>query len=144
MRILSPDFEDGQPIPKKFTCEGEDINPALEIADVPKGAKSLVLIVDDPDAPAKVWEHWTVIDIPPQISVIKQASVPGTQLANDFGSVEWGGPCPPPGKVHNYRFKLYALSTLLSLAPSSAKESVEEAMKGHILEEAVLTGTYKR
>ena len=144
LKLSSPAFNDGEVIPKKFTCEGTDINPELNIAGVPKAAKSLVLIMDDPDAPPKVWEHWTVIDIPPDTIQIAENSVLGKQLMNDFSRVEWGGPCPPPGKVHNYNFKLYALDTTLNLDSNARKADVVKAMQGHIIEETVLIGTYER
>lgn len=146
LRLTSPSFQHNEVIPAKFTCEGDDVNPEFRIDGVPSSAKSLVLIMDDPDAPARVWEHWTVINIPPATTAIAEDSVPtgATQLTNDFRKVEWGGPCPPPGKVHRYQFKLYALDTVLNLGPSSRKADVEKAMKGHVIEEAVLVGTYKR
>ncbi len=144
LTLTSAAFEHGKKIPKDFTCEGEDVSPKLMIRDVPNDTKSLVLIVDDPDAPPKVWEHWTVINIDPKTAVIEQGAIPGMQLMNDFDRVEWGGPCPPPGKVHNYQFKLYALDTELSLGQNSRKADVEEAMEGHVLDQTVLVGTYKR
>src|SRR3989338_8184168 len=145
LKLTSPAFEHNAVIPEKFTCDGEDVNPELSIEGVPSGAKSLVLIMDDPDAPPKVWEHWTVINIPPTTANIPENTVPeGKQLTNDFRKVEWGGPCPPPGKVHHYNFKLYALDTILELDSSATKEDVEEAMQGHVIEETVLIGTYER
>lgn len=146
LKLSSPAFQNNAVIPQKFTCEGADVNPELRVEGVPSNAKSLVLIMDDPDAPAKVWEHWTLINIPPVTAVIAENSVPegATQLANDFRRVEWGGPCPPPGKVHRYQFRLYALDTTLSLGSSARKSDVEKAMKGHVIEAAVLVGTYKR
>ena len=146
LKLSSPAFQNNAVIPAKFTCEGDDVNPELRIEGVPSGAKSLVLVMDDPDAPAKVWEHWTVINIPPGTARIAENSVPegAVQLANDFRRVEWGGPCPPPGKVHRYQFKLYALDAILDLGSSARKSDVEKAMKGHVIEEAVLVGTYKR
>ena len=146
MKIESPAFGEGKKIPAKFTCEGIDVNPELRISGVPSNAKSLVLIMDDPDAPPKVWEHWTMINIPPSTAVIAEGSVPegAQQLMNDFKRVEWGGPCPPPGKVHNYNFKLYALDAELSLPPSARKSDVAKAMQGHVIEQAVLIGTYQR
>ena len=145
MKLSSPAFEHNTVIPKKFTCEAEDVNPELNIESVPEAAKSLVLIMDDPDAPPKVWEHWTVINIPPQTKTIAENTIPeGAQLTNDFGKVAWGGPCPPPGKVHHYQFKLYALDIELDLESSATKTDVEQAMKDHILEETVLVGTYER
>ncbi len=146
LKLSSPAFQDNAAIPQKFTCEGADVNPELRIDGVPSDVKSLVLIMDDPDAPAKVWEHWTVINIPPATASIVEDSVPAgaIQLTNDFRRVEWGGPCPPPGKVHRYQFRLYALDTTISLGPSARKADVEAAMKGHVIEQAVLVGTYKR
>lgn len=146
LKLSSPAFQNNAVIPQKFTCEGADVNPELRIEGVPSGAKSLVLVMDDPDAPAKVWDHWTLINIPPTTTVIAENSVPkgAVQLTNDFRRVEWGGPCPPPGKVHRYQFKLYALDTALSLGSSARKSDVEKAMKGHVIEEAVLVGTFKR
>ena len=144
LKLSTPAFEQNEVIPKKFTCEGTDINPELNIEGVPPATKSLVLIMDDPDAPPKVWEHWTVINIPPQTKAIPENSIPGKQLTNDFKRVSWGGPCPPPGKVHNYNFKLYALDILLDLDSSATKADVEQAMTTHIIEETVLIGTYKR
>ena len=146
LTITSPAFAEGAPIPARFTCEGSDVNPALHVSGVPPHAKSLALIMDDPDAPPKVWEHWTMINIPPDTEVMAENSVPkgALQLMNDFSRVNWGGPCPPPGKVHNYNFKLYALDTILNLPPSATKADVEKAMSGHIIEKAVLIGTYKR
>ncbi len=146
LKLSSPEFQNNEFIPQKFTCEGADVNPELKIEGVPPSAKSLVLIMDDPDAPAKVWEHWTVINIPPATAAIAEDSVPegAVQLTNDFGRVDWGGPCPPPGRVHRYQFKIYALDTLLNLGSSSRKADVENAMKGHVIEEAFLVGTYRR
>ena len=146
MKLSSPAFEDNGRIPEKFTCDAEDVNPELIISEVPDGTASLVLIVDDPDAPAKVWEHWTVWNLPPETSGIGENSVPpgAIQGVNDFNRVEWGGPCPPPGKVHHYRFRLYALDVVLSLGSSSRKSEVEKTMQGHVLGQAVLTGTYQR
>ena len=145
MKLTSPAFEYDAVIPERFTCEGIDVNPELNIEDVPSAAVSLVLIMDDPDAPPKVWEHWTVFNIPATTVKISENSVPeGVQGMNDFKKVEWGGPCPPPGKVHHYNFKLYALDTILDLDSSATKTDVEEAMQDHILEETVLIGTYER
>ncbi len=146
LNLSSPAFSNNAVLPAKFTCEGADVNPELRIDGVPSGAKSLVLVVDDPDAPSRVWEHWTLINIPPDTVTIAENSVPkgAVQLANDFRRVEWGGPCPPPGKVHHYLFRLYALDSRLNLSSSSTKADVEKAMKGRVLEETVLVGTYER
>ena len=145
MKLASPAFENNQFIPKKYTCDGENINPPLVIKDVPKGAKSLVLIVDDPDAPLKTWLHWLVWNIEPSVSLIGEGQVPenAVQGINDFGSHSYGGPCPPSG-IHHYHFKLYALDIKLSLDPSVARAKVETAMQNHILDKAELVGLYQR
>ncbi len=142
MNLSSPAFEAQQEIPGKHTCDGEDVSPALEIADIPDAAKSLALIVDDPDAPAKTWVHWVVYDIAPTAR-IEENSVPGTRGQNDFGKLAYGGPCPPSGR-HRYFFKLYALDAELGLDEGASKEQVEQAMEGHILDQAELVGTYSR
>lgn len=143
MKISSPAFQHNQTIPSKFTCEGEDTNPALTISDVPPEAKSLALIVDDPDAPGKTWVHWVVYNIPRTVREIKEKSVPGKQGLNDFGRMNYGGPCPPSGE-HRYFFKLYALDTELNFSEGISKNRLEEAMKGHILSQAELVGLYKK
>ncbi len=146
LSLTSPSFQNNAVLPAKFTCDGNDVNPELRIDGVPSNAESLALIMDDPDAPAKVWEHWTIINIPPSTAAIAEDSVPegAILLTNDFRRVEWGGPCPPPGKVHRYQFKLYALDATLSLGSSARKADVKAAMKGHVIEETILVGTYKR
>lgn len=142
MKLTSPDFENNKMIPRKFTCEGEDVNPTLIIEDIPAGTKSLALIVDDPDAPAGTWVHWVVYDIP-VISRIDEGSVPGTQGMNDFRRKDYGGPCPPSG-THRYFFKLYALDQELALGGRVDKNALEKAMRGHIRAKAELIGLYKR
>ena len=143
MKIFSPAFQHNQAIPSKFTCEGEDKNPALTISDVPTGTKSLALIVDDPDAPGKTWVHWVVFNIPPTMQQISENSIPGKQGINDFGRLNYGGPCPPSGE-HRYFFKLYALDTALNLKEGVTKKQLEEAMKGHTLSKAELVGLYRK
>ena len=142
MNIASSAFQHNQMIPKKYTCQGEDINPPLDITGVPSGAKSLVLIVDDPDAPMKTWVHWVVFDIP-VTQTIAENSIPGKQGYNDFGRNDWGGPCPPSG-THRYFFKIYALDSTLNLKEGSKKQEVEKAMQGHLLGQAELIGLYKK
>jgi Raf kinase inhibitor-like YbhB/YbcL family protein len=142
MKLISPAFENGSNIPSKFTCEGRDINPELIIENIPAGAKSLVLIVDDPDAPMKTWVHWVVYDIPP-VNRIAENSIPGKQGINDFRRKNWGGPCPPSG-AHRYYFKIYALDKMLGLGEGIDKAALEKAMEGHILDKAELIGLYKR
>jgi Raf kinase inhibitor-like YbhB/YbcL family protein len=140
--VTSTAFQNNAMIPSKYTCDGADVNPPLVIAGLPKAAQSLVLIVDDPDAPAGTWDHWIVWNIPPG-NAIDEDSVPGTQGVNSFRTHEYGGPCPPSG-THRYFFKVYALDARLSLSDSSGERDVENAMKGHILAKAELMGLYKR
>ena len=142
MKIKSPAFEQDQMIPAKYTCQGEDINPQLIISNIPKEAKSLALIVDDPDAPAGTWTHWVVFDIPVENSEIKENTIPGTQGLNNFGRNEWGGPCPPSG-THRYFFKIFALDTDLKLKEGTEREVVEKAMKEHVLDKAELMGKFQ-
>jgi len=143
MEITSPEFKHKEMIPQKFTCQGADASPALEISGVPKGTVSLALIVDDPDAPVGNWDHWIVYNIPPQTARIEENSIPGEQVLNDFGRKDWGGPCPPSG-THRYFFKLYALDVKLSLSNDARKKDLEVAMQGHILEKSELIGLYKK
>jgi len=145
MKLTSPAFGNNQFIPSKYTCDGQDINPPLQISGVPEEAKSLVLIVDDPDAPGGTWDHWIVWNINPSISEIKENEVPEGAIEglNDFEKHSYGGPCPPSG-VHHYHFRLYALSKKLDLDPSSRKEDVKKAMEGFILDQTELVGLYQR
>ena len=142
MKLTSPDFENNKMIPRKFTCEGEDVNPTLIIEDIPAGTKSLALIVDDPDAPMGTWVHWAVYDIP-VVSRIDEDSIPGKQGINDFRKKDYGGPCPPSG-THRYFFKIYALDKELALGERVDKKALEKAMQGHIVDKAELIGLYKR
>ena len=142
MKLTSPEFANNSSIPSRFTCKGENINPALEIHDVPTGTQSLALIMDDPDAPMGTWVHWVVFDIP-VISKIDENSIPGKQGRNNFGRKDYGGPCPPPG-THRYFFKLYALDKMLGLAEDINKGALEKATQAHILEKAELIGLYKK
>lgn len=142
MEIKSPSFKHNGHIPAKFTCQGDDINPEINILNIPKNAKTLVLIVDDPDAPMGLWTHWVLFNVP-IISTIKENSIPGTQGFNSFKRVDFGGPCPPSG-THRYFFKIYALDEKLNLKEGATVKEVEIAMKGHILEKAELIGLYKK
>jgi Raf kinase inhibitor-like YbhB/YbcL family protein len=144
MKITSSVFQEGATIPAKFTCDGADTNPALQIADVPAGAKSLALIVDDPDAPSGLFTHWTVWNIPPQASAIGEGSTPkGVQGTNDFGKSGYGGPCPPSG-THRYYFKVFALDRELDLPFGAKRGQLDAAMKGHVLAQGELMGRYSR
>lgn len=143
--LSSPAFQQNGPIPKKYTGDGADVNPALTIENVPAGAKSLALIVDDPDAPSGVWVHWVVWNLRPDIREIKEHSVPSdaSQGLTDFRERAYGGPCPPSG-THRYFFKLYALDAMLDLGRDSTKRVLEKAMEGHILARSELIGVYSR
>ena len=151
MQLTSSAFTEGGSIPAEFTCEGKDISPPLKWSGAPARAKSLALIVDDPDAPAGTWVHWVLYNLPASTSELPEnASRPPSILGsaaqglNDFRRSGYGGPCPPPGKPHRYFFKLYALDSELSLRRGSTKKDLEKAMQGHILTQAQLMGTYKR
>lgn len=146
MKIYSTDFGAGEFIPKKFTCDDQDINPELIIEDVPNNAKSLVLIVDDPDAPMGTWTHWTVWNISPDTNIIRQGEVPAGAFEGqtDFGRPGWGGPCPPAGKSHRYFFRVFALDTKLDLNTGASRQDLELAMKDHILDQAEFFGLYQR
>lgn len=147
MKITSSAFEHGGKIPSKYTCDGEDINPGLVISEVPGEAKSLVLIMDDPDAvkPAgKVWDHWIVWNIPADTTEIAEGEKPkGMHGRGTSGNLNYHGPCPPDAE-HRYYFKLYALDSELDIAEGSTKKDVEEAMKGHIVAQAAIMGKYRR
>ncbi len=142
MKLTSPEFENNGFIPKKFTCQGEDINPALVINGIPDAAKSIALVVDDPDAPMGMWVHWVVYDIP-VVSRIEEDSIPGKEGMNDFGRKDYGGPCPPSG-THRYFFKVYALDAELNPEEGLTRRDLEKAMQDHILAKAELIGLYKK
>jgi len=144
MKLSSSVFENGEPIPSEYTCDGSDVSPPLTFSDIPENTKSLALIVDDPDAPMGTWVHWLVWNILPNTTGFsKNEIIKFPQGRNDFGKLDYGGPCPPSGK-HRYFFKLYALDIILDLNEGSAKKQLESAMSGHIIEEAELMGTYTR
>jgi hypothetical protein len=154
IQVTSPSFEHEGAIPTRFTCEGEDVSPAIQWSGVPAEARSLALIVDDPDAPdpaapKRTWVHWVLYDIPATASGIRERAsdgeVPsGTRIGlNDWKRAGWGGPCPPIGR-HRYFFKLYALDTQLGALPRASKDELEKAMDGHILARGVLMGTYQK
>jgi hypothetical protein len=144
-QITSPAFQNNGQIPRLYTCDGKDINPALVIAGVPQGTRSLALICDDPDAPVGIWVHWVAWNIDPGVKEIKENTVPSgaVQGVNDFRKHAYGGPCPPSG-THRYFFKVYALDQMLQIGPNSTKADLEKAMKGHVLAEGQLVGLYQR
>ncbi len=145
MKITGPAFADGTTIPARFTSDGRDVNPPLQISNVPTAAKSLVLVVDDPDAPAGTWNHWLLWNIAPDTTSIEEGCPPPAATAgkNDFGSTAYRGPAPPSG-THRYYFRLFALDARLDMPVGSSRAQLEGAMKGHIIASAWLMGRYKR
>ena len=150
MRLESPVFENGGMIPSKYTCDGADISVPLRFSNVPAEAKSLALIVDDPDAPMGIFVHWVIYDIPASLEGLPEGVPPAPLLeggikqgVNSFGKIGYGGPCPPNG-THRYYFKLYALDTVLNLEPGHGKHELLAAMRGHVVDGAELMGLYAR
>ena len=150
INVTSPAFKEGQAIPKQYTCDGINISPPLEWSGVPKTAKTIAIICDDPDAPVGTWVHWVLYNLPAdKIGLIENTpatetlSGGGVQGTNDFKKIGYGGPCPPSG-THRYFFKLYALDAELSLKFGATKADLEKAMEGHIVSQAQLMGTYSR
>lgn len=145
MELKSLAFENNENIPAKYTCDGDNINPDLEIRDVPAEAKSLTLIVDDPDAPSGTFVHWVLFNIDPTTKFIDEDSVPDHAIEGEtsFAKPGYGGPCPPLG-THHYHFKLYALDTMLELGPEANKLEVEKTMEDHIIAQTELVGLYSK
>ena len=149
--LQSQAFNNNASVPTKYTGEGPDVSPPLEWINAPTGIKGFVLICDDPDAPVGTWVHWVLYDIPPTIKSLSEG-IPANNTVlgsakhgkNDFGRIGYGGPMPPPGKPHRYFFKLYAVDKQTGLAPGATKNDVLKAIKGHVLAEAQLIGTYQR
>jgi Raf kinase inhibitor-like YbhB/YbcL family protein len=151
IELSSTAFADGETIPNLYTGDGTGVSPPLQWSDPPQGTKSFALICDDPDAPRGTWVHWVLFNFPADQRLLEEAVPAQRVLAsgaihgkNDFGKIGYGGPAPPPGKPHRYFFKLYALDTLLDLAPGVAKSQVVAAMRGHVLAEGQLMGRYGR
>jgi Raf kinase inhibitor-like YbhB/YbcL family protein len=142
LRVQSVAFANGGHIPPKYTCEGENVNPPLEVRGYPSGTKSLAIIMEDPDAPRGVYDHWIVWNIPPNES-IAEGSIPGTPGKNSFGNTGYGGPCPPNGS-HRYFFRVYALDSNLDLAAGAGKEDLRSAMQGHVVAQGELMAHYKK
>ncbi len=149
--LFCADFANGQSIPARFTCSGENASPALSWSSLPPLTRNLALIVDDPDAPAGVWVHWVIYNIPASLAglpgaVAKTDKVPGigTQGVNDFGRMGYDGPCPPPGRPHRYYFTLYAIDCELDLMPGLTKKNVLISLQGHILAQSQWMGTFQR
>ena len=154
LSLTSTAFTSSGPMPARYTCDGEDRSPALQWSGVPDDAQSLVLIVDDPDAPdpaapKRTWVHWVIYDLSPQSSGLPEgagnsaAAAPARAGLNDWSKPVWGGPCPPIGR-HRYFFKLYALDVELGAIDSPTKAAVEKAMAGHVVAQAELIGTFQK
>jgi Raf kinase inhibitor-like YbhB/YbcL family protein len=144
-------FADGGGIPRKYTCDGADVSPALNWNDVPAGTQSFALIADDPDAPVGTWTHWIIWNIPANTAALPEAMAKvgesgdgARQGKNDFKRIGYGGPCPPPGQAHRYFFKLYALDAKLDIEAGGSRGELERAMKKHVLAQTELMGTYGR
>lgn len=142
LTVKSPAFPAGTAIPAKHTCEGDNVNPELQIGNVPEETRSLVLIVDDPDAPNGTFDHWLIWNIPVADS-IKENTTPGTQGKNGNDENKYYGPCPPDG-THHYHFRVYALNAELDLPASASKQQLLDAMELHILAEGELVGIYSK
>jgi len=142
LQVRSVAFSQGGHIPPKYTCEGENINPPLEISGIPDRTKSLALLVEDPDASSGLFEHWLVWNIPPN-EAISENTVPGISGRNSFGSTGYGGPCPPSGS-HRYFFKVYALDADLNIPAGSDKQTLQRAMQDHVLASGELMAHYQK
>jgi Raf kinase inhibitor-like YbhB/YbcL family protein len=141
MEVSSPAFEAGGPIPARFTCDGADVSPELRLVGMPEGTDSLVLIMDDPDAPVGTWDHWVAFDLEPAGAIAEDVGALGTGGLNSWRRTGYGGPCPPAG-THRYFFRILALDGRLGLAEGATKDEVVNAAEGHVLAEAILMGTY--
>ena len=151
LKITSSSFQAGQPIPAEYTCEGADISPALRWSGVPASAKTIALICEDPDAPAGIWTHWVLYNLPAGIMELAEKtpttpSLPpdARQGTNDFKRTGYSGPCPPAGKPHRYFFKIYALDIAVTLNPGANRQELLHAMEGHVVAAGQITGTYRR
>lgn len=148
--LTSNNFSEGNNIPDKFTCEGDNISPHLTWSDPPEETRSLAIICDDPDAPAGTWVHWIIFNLDPKLRELKEGVDSSAILGgcengrNDFGSNKYGGPCPPPGKTHRYFFRLYALDKKFDLKSGCSRKDLEKVMENHILRSTKLMGTFKR
>ena len=151
MTLTSSALKAGGSLPKQYTCDGANESPPLAWSDVPTGANTYVLIVEDPDAPSGTWVHWVVYDMPLSLKELPAGVPPSDQLAqggmqgtNDFHKLGYGGPCPPPGKSHRYVFTLYAVTQASKIKPNATKADVLKAIEGHVIGQAELSATYKR
>lgn len=155
LHFTTAPFLSGETIPREYTCEGADVSPELEWAGAPTDTETFAIIVDDPDAPGQTFTHWVLFNIPGTATSVPQELDVETHFGdadpipaegkNDFGDVQYGGPCPPPGDgPHRYVFRLFALGSVLSLNAGASKEQVQNAMDGHVLDDTQLIGTYER
>jgi Raf kinase inhibitor-like YbhB/YbcL family protein len=143
--LRSTAFGDGEVIPRRHTCEGEDVSPPLSWSDPPEGTRSLALVVDDPDAPGGTFTHWLAWDLEPAAGKLGEGQAAPSEGSNDFGRVGYRGPCPPPGRgPHRYIFRLYALDASLDVRPGADKADIERALNGRSLATAELVGRYER
>jgi Raf kinase inhibitor-like YbhB/YbcL family protein len=143
--LASSAFNGGEGIPEKYSCDGDNVSPSLSWRGPPDGARSLALILHDPDAPSGDFTHWVAWSIEAGASGLEEGAHPGAEGANGFGENGYGGPCPPPGGgTHRYVFELFALDTEIDLEAGASREQLEDAMDGHVLGAAELVGTYER
>ena len=149
--VLCPTFADGAPMPVKYTDDGDNVSPPLRWTGIPESTRSITVICDDPDAPGGAWVHWILFNIPATETGLEEGIPEAEKLPNgarhglnDFGRPGYGGPAPPSGKVHHYRFRVYALDAVMILKPRVRRDELEQNMKGHILASGELIGTYKR
>lgn len=144
MQIQSPSFAQYEMIPKRFTFDGENLSPALVLHDIPKGVVSFAIIMDDPDAPMGVWDHWVVWNIPGASTVIPEGFEAPREGVTSYGTNGYQGPSPPPGKPHRYFFRVYALDAFIQLEEGSTKQQLQKAIAPHIISQAELIGIYQR
>lgn len=151
MELTSQAFASGAAVPEKYACTGDDISPPLRWTNLPGGVQSYALILDDPDAPSGVFTHWVLYNLPPNAKELEEGFTPTRHAdwraeagRNDFGATGYGGPCPPQGEEHHYYFRLYALDSELDIGPGADRAQVLNAIRGHILEQTELTGTFRR
>ena len=153
LTLTTPAFAAGGAIPRRHTCDGEDISPELRWTDPPAGTAAFALVANDPDAPVGDWVHWVIYDLPGSLRALPEGLARDATLAepkgarqgvNDFGRAGWGGPCPPPGKPHRYFFRLFALDAPTGQPPGARRADVERAIEGHVLARAEIHGSYAR
>jgi Raf kinase inhibitor-like YbhB/YbcL family protein len=150
IQVTSTAFKEGEMIPRKYTCRGENISPQIAWSNIPEGTKSFLLIADDPDAPMGTWVHWVVYNIPANFSELKERFPEDSKFPDgimqgitDFGTTGYGGPCPPSG-IHRYYFKLYAIDIILDVKPRLTKQEVLNEIEGHILAKGQLMGKFRK